>query len=356
VECGVGLNDALRIMSPATEDFDPYREWLGIEPREQPADHYRLLGLARFESEVAKIAAVADQRMAWVRSFQVGPHGRFTQKLLNDLSAAKVCLLSPQAKAAYDEELARALSAALQPRQVLPPTLPRVVTPPPIAGQTTQESAGEVADPQPAAPWWGIILAITAATLAVLVVVLAWGVMNHRWKPRPAPTANTPVPEPETPDPEAIADQPTLPLQEGSGEVTLAATTAQLVGGVELRHVGTTAVLGNWTTADAAARWRFRLIQPGFFQVELKYATAAEAAGSAVEISVGTDSKSCELRASGGLDKFLTDTLTFALPASGEHTLEVAPQHQLGGDWLVVESVRLIPVGGARPPAILPVE
>jgi hypothetical protein len=214
----------------------------------------------------------------------------------------------------------------------------------------------EVADPRPAAPWWAIILAITAATLVVLVAVLAWGVMNQRWKPRPEPTANAPVPEPERLDPEAIADQPTLQLQEGSGEVTLAAATAQLAGGVELRHVGTTAVLGNWPTPDAAARWRFRLIQPGFFQVELKYATAAEAAGSAVEISVGQDSKKCELRASGDLDKFLTDTLTFALPVGGEHTFVLAPKAKLDGDWLLVESVRLIPVGGARPPAILPEE
>jgi len=346
-------------MSTATEQFDPYREWLGIAPHEQPADYYRLLGLARFESDAAKIAAVADERMARVRSFQVGPRGRFTQTLLNELSAAKVCLLSPVAKAAYDEELARVLSATLQPRQVLPPAPPRVVPPTPrVARQSGQESVGELADPAPAAPWWGIVLAITAAALVVLVVVLAWGVMNQRWRPQPEPTANTPVPEPDVPDPEPepIADQPTLQLQEGSGEVTLAAATAQLAGGVELRHVGTTAVLGNWTAPDAAARWRFRLIQPGFFQVELKYATAAEAAGSAMEITAGKEHKTCELRASGGLDRFLTETLTVALPAGGEHTVELTPKAKLDGDWLLVESVRLMPVGGARPPAILPEE
>lgn len=31
------------------EPFDPYSEWLGIAPEEQPPDHYRLLGIAPFE-------------------------------------------------------------------------------------------------------------------------------------------------------------------------------------------------------------------------------------------------------------------------------------------------------------------
>ncbi len=30
-------------------NFDPYHKWLGIPPDEQPANHYRLLGLELFE-------------------------------------------------------------------------------------------------------------------------------------------------------------------------------------------------------------------------------------------------------------------------------------------------------------------
>ena len=41
-------------------DFDPYWQWLGIAPHEQPADHYRLLGLPRYENDPAKIAAAAS--------------------------------------------------------------------------------------------------------------------------------------------------------------------------------------------------------------------------------------------------------------------------------------------------------
>jgi hypothetical protein len=343
-------------MSSTVENFDPYREWLGIEPHEQPADHYRLLGLARFESDVAKIAAVADERMAGLRRFQVGPRGRHTQRLLNELSTAKVCLLTPAAKAAYDADLARAMSARIRPQSAVPPIAPPPA--PPSIREVESESAVSVADTRSATPWWHIVLAITAVALVILVVVLAWGVARQRWKPSPELVAVVPEPEPVMPEPESepISPEPTLQLQEGSGEVTLAAATAQLVGETELRHIDTREILGQWTGSGAAARWRFRLIEPGFFQLELKYATAAEALGSGIVTTVDKQSKAIELRASGGLETFVADTITIAIPSSGEHTLELALKQQLDGDWLLVESVRLTPVAVATPPAILPEE
>ena len=33
------------------ESFDPYHRWLGIPPREQPPNHYRLLGIDLFEAD-----------------------------------------------------------------------------------------------------------------------------------------------------------------------------------------------------------------------------------------------------------------------------------------------------------------
>ena len=35
-----------------TAPFDPYHKWLGISPKDQPPDHYRLLGIDRFESDL----------------------------------------------------------------------------------------------------------------------------------------------------------------------------------------------------------------------------------------------------------------------------------------------------------------
>ena len=86
----------------------------------------------------------------------------------------------------------------------------------------------------------------------------------------------------------------------------------------------------------------------------MKYATTDEAAGAEIDLLVGKERKACELRPSGGMEKFITDTVTVAIPSGGEHTFALTPKEPLHGDWLLVQSVRLIPVGGATPPAILP--
>jgi hypothetical protein len=85
--------------------FDPYHQWLGIPPAEQPPNHYRLLGVPLFEADANVIAHAADQRMAHLRTFQAGPHGKVSQRLLNAVAAARVCLLNAEKKAAYDASL-----------------------------------------------------------------------------------------------------------------------------------------------------------------------------------------------------------------------------------------------------------
>ncbi|MDP6556560.1 MAG: LamG domain-containing protein [Pirellulaceae bacterium] len=85
--------------------FDPYYEWLGIPPEQQPANYYRVLGISDFEDSPRVIENAADQRMLHLRTFQLGAHARETQQLLNEISQARVCLLNADSKAAYDEEL-----------------------------------------------------------------------------------------------------------------------------------------------------------------------------------------------------------------------------------------------------------
>src|SRR6478736_2338169 len=95
------------------ERFDPYYKWLGIPPRDQPAHHYRLLGIELFESDPQVIESAADRQMAHVRSYQSGPHSAQSQEVLNVLAAAKICLLRPPQKAVYDQKL----RASLPPQQ-----------------------------------------------------------------------------------------------------------------------------------------------------------------------------------------------------------------------------------------------
>jgi hypothetical protein len=85
--------------------FDPYHKWLGIPPNEQPADHYRLLGLRLFEHDADVIEGAADKAMTHVRGFQNGPRAGISQKILTELSAARICLLSTTQRDDYDAQL-----------------------------------------------------------------------------------------------------------------------------------------------------------------------------------------------------------------------------------------------------------
>ena len=107
------------------DSFDPYYTWLGIPSEEQPADHYRLLGIRRFEANEEVIINASDQRMAYIRTFQTGKRSKESQALLNEISAAQVCLLNPDKKKAYDNELRRKLEPASTSRSATRPAEPQ---------------------------------------------------------------------------------------------------------------------------------------------------------------------------------------------------------------------------------------
>jgi formylglycine-generating enzyme required for sulfatase activity len=93
------------------EPFDPYHVWLGIPPGERPVSHYRLLAIEPFESNPEVIENAVDQRTMLLRTFQLAKYSGLSQKLLNEVAAAKICLLRPEKKAAYDEQLRQQLQA-----------------------------------------------------------------------------------------------------------------------------------------------------------------------------------------------------------------------------------------------------
>src|SRR6516164_8733961 len=88
-----------------SDTFDPYFKWLGIPKFDQPPHAYRLLGIELFESDADVISNAADGRMAQIKSFQAGKFGAVSQTLINEIAAAKVCLLMPEKKTAYDQRL-----------------------------------------------------------------------------------------------------------------------------------------------------------------------------------------------------------------------------------------------------------
>lgn len=90
-----------------SEPFNPYYKWLGIPPEQQPVNYYRLLGVALYEDSEAVIDNAADRQMVFIRTFQSGEHSQESQKLLNELSQARVVLLNKAKKQEYDNKLKR---------------------------------------------------------------------------------------------------------------------------------------------------------------------------------------------------------------------------------------------------------
>jgi len=167
-----------------TEQFDPYRKWLGIPPEEQPPHHYRLLGIGLFESDPDTIDHASNRQMTHVRSFQGGAQTEHSQRLLNELSAARVCLLDPGRKSVYDEWLRshlNRLSAPATPSTPRSADAPMAAAPPPPAS-SPGGPAGVRAPMQPAPP--------------------------HRAAAGPAAPSIAPPPSPQPPSPQPPAPQP----------------------------------------------------------------------------------------------------------------------------------------------------
>jgi len=183
--------------------FDPYHRWLGIPPDERPATHYRLLGIVPFEDDPEVIRDGAERQMAHVRKYALGPRAAISQQILNELAAAKACLMDPERKASYDEKLRSESAPAASPDVVLPPAAP-----PPAPPQSPPPPV--VAPAPPIAP------------------VAQKAVARKAAKPNraPSPAAEAPVPPPATPAMQTSTasadDEAALPVATAVGDVAVA--------------------------------------------------------------------------------------------------------------------------------------
>lgn len=138
--------------------FDPYHKWLGIPREDQPPNHYRLLGLNAFESDPDVIEVAANRQMVYLKQCADGPEVALSQTLLNEIAAARLCLLKPDSKSAYDAELKQKLTEKLQ---------------------SSRRDIGPSASTRPRRRTRGFLIA-TIAIVAALT--LAW---FREWSPNP---------------------------------------------------------------------------------------------------------------------------------------------------------------------------
>jgi len=205
--------------------FDAYHKWLGISPKDQPPHHYRLLAIDLFESDPDVISSAADQRMGHVRAFQTGKHSAFSQQILNEIAAARVCLLSPEKKAEYDRRLrgqlgidrprsewtGKPISAAPQP-PVLPPLAPAT---PPLDEPVPPRFEGTLLSRRlrrRRVPWQALTAILVAAVILLggLILLTTRGGSQQAAGPDPKPPPSTSKPS-ESPGTQNL---PSVPAKE----------------------------------------------------------------------------------------------------------------------------------------------
>jgi hypothetical protein len=324
------------------DDFDPYLAWLGIATTARPPSHYQLLGVAEFEVDGAKIASAADRRMAEIRSYQTGPRGRYTQKLLNELSLARRCLLDPRTKSAYDQGLAQQRMAPATCEPMAPPLAEPPAAPPPArlsavfaAVFLPRGDATDSAEPDANARWW-----LPFGVLFAMIIVGVGGTVFYLWPP-PSKRALVAETKPKVspvipPEPER---EPII-TQEGSGDLGFPLSVAELSGALVAADQNGATLITGWRDDTTIARWNFKLVRPAVFQVQLVY--VAEGAGNGQwELQSETETKTRDIEAGATTDEFF-----WRIHRGGEQTFALAVSGLPEGASVTLKSIRLKYEGG----------
>ncbi len=188
-----------------SESFDPYYQWLGIPPEEQPANHYQLLGIKWFEDNVDVISAAVDRQMLHLRTYQIGGYSDLSQRLMNEVVSAKLCLLDPKRKAAYDQKLLEgdlAESIESQKASGSPAFGPQLEA---LFDQADQAEPGDTLHKlrrkrwKPSGRFWVLLVSLAGGLLLVLALRFLVPVLTAHWLAdnggQPAPVPAMPIPK-----------------------------------------------------------------------------------------------------------------------------------------------------------------
>lgn len=118
-----------------SQGFNAYREWLGVAGQSEIPSYYELLALRPLEPDTAQIEAAYQRQSARLATHLSGAQADIAQRLMGELAEARLTLLTPTAKRAYDAALAGAVGSA-----------PRVTASP---SPVTQSAPSAAFAPQP---------------------------------------------------------------------------------------------------------------------------------------------------------------------------------------------------------------
>ena len=132
--------------------------------------------------------------------------------------------------------------------------------------------------------------------------------------------------------------------QEGTGEIGLAATVATLHGKTIRCEVnGLEGQIASWTDPQDWVSWKFKILKPGYFRVDVTYAADQDAHQGTYRIQIDEEpSKECDVESpTGTADR--TDEYFFFINRSGTHVLSVKAGNKPGKELMVLKSIRLRP-------------
>ncbi len=352
------------------DPFDPYEQWLGIGPDERPIDFYRLLGLEAFETDRERIAAAAEERMRHIRTFQTGPRGVLTQKILNELARAKLRLLDEATKREYDRRLHQSAKAAAEfsqeddldlPEPLAVPTayaqpVPQATAPHPalVTGPVAVRPAGPRIDPRrpvarrrPKVSAYVGLLITFVVTVVVVVCVLYFG-RDQIFAPPPPP------PNPEEallPTAEEVLP-PSVARQDAAGRILLTPELANIVGTTpKLISEGTVGAIADWTSAEDRLSWKFHTRKKSVFNVTVTYAPFGELHDARLRLELPDQAQEWDLRAPSDGGTKVRDTELMHVAEPGTHELTMRLVHPGQNFALAVYSVELTPFRGPTRPA-----
>lgn len=87
------------------DNFDGYRNWLGISSTSRPPDHYELLAISPNEADPDVIRAAAGQRRQFVESRRGEGHDEIVTQIVYCIDEAEITLLKGSMRREYDQRL-----------------------------------------------------------------------------------------------------------------------------------------------------------------------------------------------------------------------------------------------------------
>ena len=170
---------------PATPDI--YTEWPKVPPGPRPPDHYELLGLPRFETDVGIIHAAVLRCSSIVKKYVLTPEPTRrirVQDLLNEIGRAGVVLEDPNQRAAYNCNFPDWVSPVpvtkpSAPPLPEPPRIPPVLPPPtpvpqpaPIPSAVSSPPTATTLPPARLSSNWKRIVGLGLAGIGVMILAV----------------------------------------------------------------------------------------------------------------------------------------------------------------------------------------